>query len=363
VKLVLFGSSLVSAYWNGAATYYRGICKAMHARGHEVVFVEPDLYERQAHRDLTEDPPYATVRVCADWTDLENELRRARGADLVAKCSGVGGWDMELARGVLELRQPGSQVAFWDVDAPQTLASAFAEPEHRADTFRALVPEFDLILLYGGGQPVREAYARLNAQRAELIYNAVDPDDYYPVPVDPERGCDVLFMGNRMPDREQRVHDLLFAAARSAPDLDVVLGGSGWADVALPGNVRYVGHVPTGDHRAWNCSARMVLNINRSDMAATGFSPPTRVFEAAGCGSCVVTDAWDGIETFLEPDEEVLVVSSADELVDVVRSTSARRAAAIGQAARARVLRDHTYATRARTLEELLESVVVAGAR
>src|SRR5438105_5583814 len=124
----MFGSSLVSAYWNGAATYYRGICKAMHARGHQVVFVEPDLYERQSHRDLASDPPYAEVRVCSGWTDLLVELERARGADLVAKCSGVGGWDLELAEAVLDLQSPNTRVAFWDVDAPQTLASAFAEP-------------------------------------------------------------------------------------------------------------------------------------------------------------------------------------------------------------------------------------------
>jgi spore maturation protein CgeB len=326
----------------------------MHALGHEVVFVEPDLYERQSHRDLVDDPPYATVRVCEDWNDLARQLHRARGADLIAKCSGVGGWDMELARGVLELRQPGSQIAFWDVDAPHTLAGASAELDDGADTFRALIPLYDLILLYGGGEPVRNAYGRLKARRAVLIYNAVDPDEYYPVPADPARSCDLLFMGNRMPDREQRVNDLFFAAARAAPELDFVLGGNGWGDMALPDNVRYVGHVPTRTHRAWNCSARMVLNINRADMAETGFSPPTRVFEAAGCASCVVTDAWEGIATFLTPDAEVLVVHSATELVDLLRSISPRRSAMIGQAARARVLRDHTYTARAAALEAVL---------
>ena len=124
MKIVMFGSSLVSAYWNGAATYYRGICKAMHARGHHVVFVEPDLYERQQHRDLVEDPPYAEVHVCHGWDDLVRELEAARDADLVAKCSGIGGWDMELARAVLDLRSATTRVAFWDVDAPQTLATA-----------------------------------------------------------------------------------------------------------------------------------------------------------------------------------------------------------------------------------------------
>src|SRR3954471_7395622 len=145
MKVVLFGSSLVSAYWNGAATYYRGICKAVHARGHQVVFVEPDLYERQQHRDLVEDPPYAEVRVCRGWDDLAGELDAARDADLVAKCSGIGGWDWELARAVLDLRSATTRVAFWDVDAPQTLATAFAEPAGVQDTFRALIPEYDLI--------------------------------------------------------------------------------------------------------------------------------------------------------------------------------------------------------------------------
>jgi spore maturation protein CgeB len=354
MKLVLFGSSLVSAYWNGAATYYRGICKAMHDRGHTVVFVEPDIYERQQHRDLAEDPPYAEVRVCRDWDDLAQELDNARGADLVAKCSGVGGWDQELADGVLDLRAPGTLVAFWDVDAPQTLAAALAEPPHTLGTFRDLIPAYDLILLYGGGPPVQSAYAELGARQAHLVYNAVDPEDYFPVPAEPDKACDLLFMGNRMPDREQRVHDLLLRAAQLAPEFRFVLGGSGWQDAELPPNVRAVGHVPTGDHRAWNCSARLVLNINRADMAATGFSPPTRVFEAAGCGSCVVTDAWQGIDTFLEPGREILVASSAEEIVHLLRTTAPEQAKAIGAAARNRVLRDHTYTRRAEDLEGVL---------
>lgn len=357
MKIVLFGSSLVSAYWNGAATYYRGICKAMHERGHQVVFVEPDLYERQLHRDLEDDPPYAEVRVCQDWSDLEQELERARDADLVAKCSGVGGWDLELAEGVLALRSGRTRVAFWDVDAPQTLALAAAEPAGVTGTFRKLIPLYDLVLLYGGGPPVEEAYAWLGARSTRLVYNAVDPAEYYPVPPDPERVCDLLFMGNRMPDREARVWDLFIGAAHLAPDLSFVLGGNGWGDCGLPENVRWVGHVPTGEHRAWNCSARMVLNINRADMAATGYSPPTRVFEAAGCGSCIITDYWDGIPTFFEPDAEILVANRAEDIVHHMRSTTHERAHAIGMAARRRVLRDHTYSARAAELDAALANL------
>ena len=354
MKIVLFGSSLVSAYWNGAATYYRGMCKALHARGHHIVFVEPDLYERQTHRDLVADPPYAEVRVCQGWPDLARELDRARDADLVAKCSGVGGWDLELARAVLQLQTARTRVAFWDVDAPQTLATALAESPRDEDTFRALVPRFDVVLLYGGGPPVEAAYARLGAQRTHLAYNAVDPAEYYPVPADCSRACDILFMGNRMPDREQRVRDLFFGAAEVAPEQTFVLGGNGWGDVTLPKNMRWIGHVPTGEHRAWNCSARLVVNINRSDMAATGYSPPTRVFEAAGCGACLITDAWTGISTFLAPGREVLVASSAADIASYARDVSPATAAAIGRAARERVLRNHTYSRRAADLDAAL---------
>jgi spore maturation protein CgeB len=353
VKIVLFGSSLVSAYWNGAATYYRGMCKALHARGHHIVFVEPDLYERQAHRDLLKDPPYAEVRVCRDWSDLQIELERARDADLVAKCSGVGGWDMELASAVLDLQSRRTRVAFWDVDAPQTLAAACAEPTDSPGTFRALIPRYDLILLYGGGPPVEAAYTRLGARRSLIVYNAVDPDEYFPVPPDPDKVCDLLFMGNRMPDRELRVRDLFFRAAELSPRASFVLGGSGWGDVPMPPNVRWIGHVPTGEHRAWNCSARFVLNINRTDMAATGYSPPTRVFEAAGCGACVVTDAWDGISTFFAEGSEILVASSADDIAACFQLDN-QRLASIGAAARRRVLEDHTYARRAEQFDASL---------
>jgi spore maturation protein CgeB len=332
----------------------------MHARGHQVVFVEPDLYERQSHRDLVEDPPYAEIRVCDGWSGLQGELERSRGADLVAKCSGVGGWDQELAEAVLDLQTPRTQVAFWDVDAPQTLASAFAEPANAPATFRALIPRYDVMLLYGGGPPVEEAYSTLGARRTELIYNAVDPEEYYPVASDPLRQCDLLFMGNRMPDRETRVRDLFFEAARRAPELQFVLGGNGWSDCALPPNVRWIGHVPTSAHRVLNCSARMVLNINRADMAATGYSPPTRVFEAAGCGSCVVTDAWEGISTFFAPGDEILVASTAEDIIHHLRETSLEKARRIGAAARRRVLLDHTYAARAANLESALSQMTTA---
>jgi spore maturation protein CgeB len=167
-------------------------------------------------------------------------------------------------------------------------------------------------------------------------------------------------MGNRMPDREARVRDFFFGAAELAPDLRFVLGGEGWGDCVIPRNVRWVGHVPTAEHRNWNCSARMVLNVNRPAMASYGFSPPTRVFEAAGCACCLIVDKWPGIEQFFQPGKEVLVAGTAEEIVAYLRSISRRDARAIGDASRSRVLHEHTYAQRAEVLERVLEEALNA---
>jgi spore maturation protein CgeB len=299
------------------------------------------------------------VRVCRGWPDLAREIEAAGDADLVAKCSGVGGWDKELAEGVLKLKSPRTPVAYWDWTRLRRWPPLSRRRPSRAAS-ALLIPQYDFILLYGGGPPVQEAYARLGARDAHLIYNAVDPDEYFPVPPRPGRACDLLFMGNRMPDREQRVRELFFGAAALAPDLSFVLGGEGWGDCAMPANVRWVGHVPTAEHRAWNCSARLVLNINRQAMADYGFGPPTRVFEAAGCACCVVTDAWAGIGEFFEPGKEILIAASAEDIAGHLRRVTSERAAAIGAAARRRVLRDHDYRARAALLESIVRKALLA---
>jgi spore maturation protein CgeB len=352
MRIAFFGSSLVSAYWNGAATYYRGLLRALAARGHAITFYEPDAFERQAHRDIA-DPPWARVVV---WKpvgdgDVERCLAEARGADLVVKASGVGVRDAELERRVLDLRRPGNRVAFWDVDAPATLERVHADA---ADPFKPLVPRYDAVFTYGGGRPVVEAYLALGARACVPIYNALDPETHHPVAPDARFACDLAFLGNRLPDREARVREFFFGAAGRLPGKRLLFGGAGWGDVALPGNVRWLGHVPTADHNAINSSARAVLNVNRDSMARFGFSPPTRVFEAAGARACLVTDAWVGIELFLEPGREVLVARSGEEVAEHVASLDAARAARIGEAALRRVLAEHTYAHRALEVEAAL---------
>ena len=351
-RIAMFGSSLVSAYWNGAATYYRGIIRALHERGYTVTFYEPDAYERQAHRDIA-DPEWARVVVypTGDDAGVRRALDDAASADIIVKTSGVGVFDALLESAVLECKASHAAAIFWDVDAPATLERL---EQNRSDPFRALVPQYDMILTYGGGQPVIEAYAAVGARLCVPIYNALDPSTHFPVPADVRFSADLGFLGNRLPDREARVEDFFLAAAESLPEQRFVLGGNGWHDKPMPTNMDYVGHVYTRDHNAFNCTPRAVLNISRDSMARYGFSPATRVFEAAGAGACLITDAWVGVDQFLEPGREVLVATGGAGVAAHLATLDANRARAIGAAARRRVLAEHTYAHRVLQLETLL---------
>lgn len=347
MRIAWFASSLVSSYWNGAATYYRGLVRALHERGHRVTFFEPDAFERQRHRDI-DDPAWADVVVYRPeaW---EAAIERARGVDVVVKATGVGVLDAELEAAALEL--DAAAAVFWDVDAPATLARLEADAD---DPLCELLPRYDLVLTYGGGDPVVERYRAVGARECVPVYNALDAKTHRPAPPDARFACDLGFLGNRLPDREARVDEFLFRAAELAPERRFLLGGSGWDDRRLPANVRSLGHVPTKDHNAFNSTPLAVLNVTRQDMADNGWSPPTRVFEAAGAGACLITDAWEGTELFLEPGEEVLVAESGAAVSDLVRRLTRGHARQIGEAARRRALREHTYDRRAAQVEEIL---------
>jgi spore maturation protein CgeB len=256
MNIAFFGSSLVSAYWNGAATYYRGIVRALAARGHRITFFEPDAYERQKHRDI-EDPPWAKVVVYSgtDVADVERMLAQAQRADVVVKASGVGVWDELLEREVARMRQT---TIFWDVDAPATLERLRTNPD---DPFHRLVPKFDAVLTYGGGPPIVRGYEAFGARKCTPIYNALDPSTHYSVPPVSKFKCDLALLANRLPDREKRVEEFFFKAARALSDKSLVLGGNGWNQEAVPSNVRAIGHVYTGDHNAFNASALAILNV------------------------------------------------------------------------------------------------------
>jgi spore maturation protein CgeB len=354
MKICFFGSSLVSSYWNGAATYYRGMLKEIAALGHDITFYEPDAFERQAHRDIA-DPPWARVSVypatAEGWRYALSQA--ARSADLLIKASGVGVFDRELEIAIAHGPATAIRI-YWDVDAPATLDAIASDPDHH---LRDAIPRYDMVLTYGGGDPVIDAYRAIGARDCVPLYNALDPSTHFPAPPNSAFSSDLGLLANRLPDREARVDGFFLDVARRLPARSFVLGGSGWDTKPTPANVRKLGHVGTNDHNAFFSSSLATLNVNRDSMAKYGFSPPTRVFEAIGAGACLITDDWKGIDLFLEPDHEVLIASSGAAVAEHLQALDPPRAHAIAQRARVRILAHHTYAQRARQFNQLLEGM------
>ena len=351
MKISFYGSSLLSSYWNGAATYYRGILHALARRGHEITFYEPDAFDRQFHRDI--DPPEWCRSVV--WEASEAGLRaviaEAAGADVVVKASGVGVYDAELLDGVMRSARTDALRLYWDVDAAATLDEIAGDDRHPV---RRALPTLDTVLTYGGGDRVIDAYRSIGAHSCVPVYNALDPETHHPVAPDERFSADLGFLANRLPDREARMEEFFLRAAALLPERRFLLGGNGWHDKAMPGNVHAVGHVGTASHNAFNCTPRAVLNVARDSMARIGFSPATRVFEAAGAGACLITDEWEGIELFLQPGREVLVARDGQDVAEIIRELTAEQAGAIGTAALARVLSEHTYDRRGEQVDALL---------
>ena len=353
MKIAFYGSSLLSSWWNGAATYYRGLLRDLASRGYEITFYEPDAYERQQHRDM-EPPEWARSVVYPATADgLRSVLNEASAADIVVKASGVGVFDDELIAGVVEHARPGALKIFWDVDAAATLDEMRNTQDHPV---RRALTQLDLVLTYGGGPPVVNAYEGFGAARCVPIYNALDPTTHHPVSPDERFTADLSFLGNRLPDREARVEQFFLEPAAALPERTFLIGGNGWESKGMPSNVRHLGHVFTHEHNAFNCTPLAVLNIARDSMANIGFSPATRVFEAAGAAACLITDAWEGIEQFLQPDDEVLVARDGKDVAEHVRALTPERARAIGKAALQRVLSEHTYAHRGAEVDALFKA-------
>ncbi len=355
MRIAFYGSSLLSSYWNGAATYYRGLLENLAQRGHLITFYEPDAFERQSHRDI-EPPGWARVRVYeANTAGLRDVIAEAVAADVVVKASGVGVFDDELLAGTMAAARPEAVRVYWDVDAPATLTEMRHSPDHPV---RRALPDVDLVLTYGGGPLVVAGYTALGARRCVPVYNALDPKSHHPAPADPRFAAELSLLANRLPDREVRVEQFFLRAAALVPERRFLLGGAGWADKPLPANVRAVGHVPTNLHNAFNASPLAVLNVARDSMAAIGYSPATRVFEAAGAGACLITDAWEGIELFLEPESEILLARDGADVASHLSALTPARAKQIGARALERIRAEHTYDRRAELVDRLLNEAL-----
>jgi spore maturation protein CgeB len=358
MRIVVFGLTVTSAWGNGHATLWRGLCRELHAQGHEVTFFERDVPYYAHHREF-DAAPWCDVVLYDDWDHIsgraEAEMRDADAGIVTSFCP-----DGPAASRVVW--SSAARKVFYDLDAPVTLdrlAHGEAVP-YLPD--EGLAP-FDLVLSFAGGPTLHELRARLGARVVMPLYGSVDPEVHHPVRPGPSERWDLSYLGTYAADRQQTLEDLFIEPARRRPDLRFALAGSQYpADFPWNGNIYYRSHMPPPDHPSFFCSSRLTLNITRGPMAAAGYCPSGRLFEAAACGTPVVTDPWPGIEQFFEPGSEILVAGTTSDVLDALELPRGALAA-IGEAARSRALTCHSAGVRARELAEMLDPAWNAPAR
>lgn len=356
MKLIIFGLAVSSSWGNGHATLWRGLCGALARRGHHVVFYERDVDYYAIHRDLFELPGGRLV-LYPSWDDIvanaQQELRGADAAIVTSYCpDGV-------AASELILDSPIPARVFYDLDTPVTLARLGAG--ERVDYIgpRGLA-DFDLVLSYTGGTALDELCRRLGARRVAPLYGSVDPGVHRPAPAVERYRADLSYLGTFAADRQQALEELFVAPARACPDRRFVLGGACYpTDFPWTSNIFFVRHLPPGEHPAFFGSSRLTLNVTRAAMAAMGYCPSGRLFEAAACGTPVISDAWEGLDSFFTPGHEILIARRRDDVCDALRLGDAELTR-IAAAARERALTEHSAACRAEELVRLLEGAGTA---
>ena len=352
MKLVIFGLTLSSSWGNGHATLWRGLITALTRRGHNVVFFERNVPYYAAHRDFTAFPG-AQLVLYGDWTSIRPRAwRQVLGSDVAVVTSYCP--DANAAASLIFDAAPGALHVFYDLDTPVTLSRLQAG--ERVEYLPAAgLRDFDLVLSYAGGAALTALEERLGARRAAPLYGHVDPLVHRPVAIDSGPRADLSYLGTYARDRQPRLEQLFVEPARRRPGERFVLGGSGYpADFPWTSNIWFSQHVAPQRHPSFFCSSRLTLNVTRADMAAMGYCPSGRLFEAAACGTPLLSDAWDGLERFFRPGEEILIARSTEEALAALERPD-DELGRIARAGRERVLSEHTSAHRADELLRLLE--------
>jgi spore maturation protein CgeB len=343
MKIAIFGLTVSSSWGNGHATLWRALLRSLAARGHDAVFFERDAPYYADTRDLHRGEGYELV-LYRDWAEL---LPRALQALDDADVAIVTSYCPD-ARAAAELVLGSRNVlrVFYDLDTPVTLERLAAGQD--VDYLPANgLGDFDLVLSYTGGKALDDLRDLLGAKVALPLYGSVDGDAHRPVTPSPKYAADLSYLGTYAADRQDGVERLLVGAARRLPAKRFIVGGSMYPhDFPWTDNIWFLQHVPPPDHPAFYCSSKLTLNVTRAAMAKMGYCPSGRLFEAAACGTPILSDEWDGLETFFESGKEIVIAKSTDDAIAAL-SMSEAELARIGRAARERVLADHTSAKRA----------------
>jgi spore maturation protein CgeB len=354
MKLVVFGLTISSAWGNGHATPWRGLCRALAARGHHVIFYERDVAYYAAHRDAPE-PAGCELRLYPDWGATYEQARDAVADADVAIVTSYCPDGQDASDLVLASRRPLR--VFYDLDTPVTL-ERLARGLHVDYLPTDGLGAFDLVLSFTGGRALEALKTDLGARVVAPLYGSVDPEAHHPVPTDPGRHFDFTYLGTYSADRQAALEEFFIEPARRRPDCRFALAGSMYPADGFPWqpNIFYLAHMPPTDHPSFYCSSAWTLNITRGPMAQMGYCPSGRLFEAAACGTPIVSDGWEGLDTFFTPRSEILIVQKTEDVLDALDMDPAERRR-IGQSARARALAEHTADARVEELERVLAAV------
>lgn len=351
MKIVVFGLTVSSSWGNGHATLWRGLCRALARRGHSVVFFERDVPYYAAHRDLTELAGGRLI-LYTDWTQVLPEARRqladAEVGMVTSYCpDGIAATDL-----VLE-NCAGLRV-FYDLDTPITLERLRAGENLSYIGPRGL-GDFDLVLSFTGGDSLKALQLDLGARRVAPLYGWVDPEIHKPVAPIQAYASDLSYLGTYAADRQEALECFFIQPARQLPERKFVLGGAQYPEkFPWTSNIYFVRHLPPAEHPGFFSSSRLTLNITRSAMAQSGYCPSGRLFEASACGTPLLSDWWEGLDTFFEPGTEILVARTTEDAVHALELSDAELSR-IARAARERTLAMHTADQRAEELESALQ--------
>jgi spore maturation protein CgeB len=356
MKLVIFGLTISSSWGNGHATIWRGLCRALIERGHRVTFFERDVPYYAAHRDLVQIPG-GELCLYREWSEV---LPRARRELADADAGMVTSYCPDgIVASELVLESPAPLRVFYDLDTPVTLSRLRAGESLSYIGPRGLA-DFDLVLSYTGGRALQSLQADLGARRVATLYGSVDPQVHRPVPSVPGYAADLSYLGTYAEDRQASLQQLFIDAATRLPAQRFVIGGAQYpAEFPWAPNIYFVRHLPPSEHPAFYSSSKVTLNITRRAMAEMGYCPSGRLFEAAACGTPILSDWWEGLDTFFRPGAEVLVAGQTEDAV-LALDRPEEELRQIGQAARERALTEHTAERRARELEDALEHTLTS---
>jgi spore maturation protein CgeB len=357
MKIVIFGLSITSSWGNGHATTFRALCKALHARGHHIVFFEHDTEWYAHNRDLPR-PDFCQTHIFESWNDVLPTARAdLRDCDVAV----VGSYFPDGIAAINEVfDSPALLKAFYDIDTPITIAQ-LRDTGHTDYLRRDQVSGFDVYFSFTGGPMLEEIENRFGARLAVPLYCSFDPQQYRRFKVNKRFACDLSYMGTYAPDRQPKIEEFFSSPARLLPQHTFLLAGPQYPKaICWPANVRRITHLNPRWHSRFYSSSRLTLNVTRRDMVRAGYSPSVRLFEAAASASAIVSDNWPGLDTFFRPQQEILLPTCAEDVARYIRNLSEPELRAIGVRAQERVLAEHTSSRRAVEFEEALDQARLA---